>query len=198
MYEDFWEFHPTHKLWLSANHKPTIKGTDTGIWRRIKLVPFDVAIAPEDQDKTLDIKLQGELAGILAWMVEGCLAWQRDGLTEPEEVRVATDTYRSEMDVLAGFLEECCEIGKRFRCTAAELYAAYVTWCTETGERAESQKGLGLRREERGFERVRSHATARGYVGIRLHATSDRLIQDELEGPSENRTVVYEGVTARV
>lgn len=190
MYEDFWEFAPTHKLWLSANHKPTIKGTDTGIWRRIKLVPFEVTIPPEAQDKALDIKLQGELAGILAWMVGGCLDWQRDGLTEPEEVRVATDLYRSEMDVLAGFLDECCEIGRRYRCTAGELYAAYVAWCAESGERPESQRGFGLRMEERGFDRRKGASGTRGYQGLRLLAP-DAPIQAELEDAQENGSVAH-------
>jgi P4 family phage/plasmid primase-like protien len=193
MYEDFWEFHPTHKLWLSANHKPTIKGTDTGIWRRIKLVPFDVAIAPEDQDKALDIKLQGELAGILAWMVEGCLAWQRDGLTEPEEVRVATGAYREEMDVLAGFIEECCDVQRSHYCTAAELYAAYVAWCTESGERPETQRAFGLRMEERGFDRYKGTGGSRRYRGIRPISEDGVLTQAEIvaqvadSGPVSNK-----------
>lgn len=193
MYEDFWEFAPTHKLWLSANHKPTIKGTDTGIWRRIKLVPFDLSVAPEDQDKSLDVKLQGELAGILAWMVEGCLLWQRDGLTEPEEVRIATGVYREEMDVLAGFIEECCDVQRSHYCTAAELYAAYVAWCTESGERPETQRAFGLRMEERGFDRYKGTGGSRRYRGIRPISEDGVLTQAEIvaqvadSGPVSNK-----------
>ena len=107
---NFFEFPPTHHIWLAVNHKPTIRGTDTGIWRRIKLIPFAVSIPDEEQDKALGEKLQAERAGILAWAVQGCLAWQEHGLGEPDEVRQATSEYRGEQDVLATFIAERCEV----------------------------------------------------------------------------------------
>ena len=93
MREDFWEFEPTHKIFLAANHKPIVRGTDHGIWRRVKLVPFTVTVPAEEQDKRLAEKLTAEAAGILAWAVRGCLDWQSDGLGEPEEVKAATKEY---------------------------------------------------------------------------------------------------------
>ena len=89
MRQDFFEFEPTHTLWLAANHKPVIRGTDTAIWRRIKLVPFDVSIPMSDQDPNLAKTLEGELAGILNWAVEGCLEWKSEGLNAPAEVTTA-------------------------------------------------------------------------------------------------------------
>lgn len=93
MREDFWEFPATHKIWLAANHKPTVRGIDLGIWRRIKLLPFTVVIPDDQQDKDLPVKLLDELPGILAWAVEGCRQWLVDGLREPACVRSATGDY---------------------------------------------------------------------------------------------------------
>ena len=109
MREDFWEFKPTHSLVLATNHKPTIRGTDTGIWRRVHLIPFSVKIGAEDVDKSFPEKLAPELPGILAWLVEGCLQWQRRGLDAPEAVLKATSAYRSEMDMIGAFLADCCD-----------------------------------------------------------------------------------------
>src|SRR5215213_4388400 len=106
MREDFWEFEPTHTVFLATNHRPEVRGTDHAIWRRIRLVPFEETIPKDEQDKKLAEKLRGEMPGILAWIVQGCLAYQQDGLGEPDKVRAATLDYRSEMDVLAGFIED--------------------------------------------------------------------------------------------
>jgi putative DNA primase/helicase len=90
MKAEWFDFAPTHKLWLSTNHKPEIRGTDAAIWRRIRLVPWTISIPPAEQDKKLPEKLRAELPGILAWVVQGCLQWRRGGLQAPEEVRQAT------------------------------------------------------------------------------------------------------------
>ena len=79
MKEDFWEFHPTHTLILATNHKPVIRGTDHGIWRRMRLIPFTVSVSDSNADRAMPQKLKNELPGILAWCVRGCLDWQRDG-----------------------------------------------------------------------------------------------------------------------
>ena len=113
MRENFWEFDPTHKLWLSTNHKPVVKGTDHGIWRRLKVIPFTATIPEERQDKTLPQKLRAELPGILNWALSGCLEWQETGLGEPPIVQEATAGYRNEMDVVGQFLEECSETKKK-------------------------------------------------------------------------------------
>jgi putative DNA primase/helicase len=93
MREDFWEFDPTHTLFLATNHRPEIRGTDHAIWRRIKLVPFDVTIPDKRQDTALLDKLREELPGVLAWAVRGHAAWLESGLGEPEEIRAATASY---------------------------------------------------------------------------------------------------------
>ena len=169
MKAEWFDFAPTHKLWLSTNHKPEIRGTDAAIWRRIRLVPWAVTIPPAEQDKKLPIALRHELAGILAWVVRGCLQWRRDGLQAPDEVRKATGEYRAEMDVLAGFLVECCELDTGHWEYAKDLYECYKRWCDENGERPEPQRKFGGRLGERGFQRDRGGSRGAGiWRGVRL------------------------------
>jgi putative DNA primase/helicase len=171
MREDHWQFLPTHKLWLATNHKPIIRGTDFGIWRRIKFVPFMVTIAAENQDKALGEKLKAERAGILAWAVRGCFEWQADGLGEPIEVTEATDEYRGEMDVLGAFLAESCIEGRQCAVKASTLYAAYAKWAEKTGEHAVNQRRFGLAITERGFERYSNNGTWYRGLGIVTEGT---------------------------
>jgi P4 family phage/plasmid primase-like protien len=179
MRAEWFDFKPTHKLWLSTNHKPEIRGTDNAIWRRIRLVPWAVTIPPKEQDKKLPEKLRAELPGILAWIVRGCIEWRRDGLQAPEVVRKATGAYRAEMDVLAGFLVDCCEVGTSHWDYAKDLYASYKRWCDEVGERPESQRRFGGHLSERGFSRDRGGSRAAGiWRGVRL-SEEEKVRNDE-------------------
>lgn len=168
MREDFWEFSPTHHVWLAGNYRPIITGTDHGIWRRIKLIPFEVVIANADQDKKLPHKLAGELSGILNWAIEGCLAWQRDGLGEPQRVQTATKKYSSEMDEVGQFIKDCCELGPKFTAPATELYDRFQA---ATKSRM-SQRSFGESLHRRGYEsdRVTSgrHKGRKCWRGLRL------------------------------
>lgn len=172
LYREHFEFRPQFKLWLAANHKPVIRGTDNAIWRRIRLVPFTVTIPEGERDPKLLAKLRTELPGILAWAVRGCLEWQSDGLRPPAEVLAATNDYRAEMDTLAAFLDECCVVAPGAEAKAADLYAAIVAWAEAGGEHVGTQRAFGLRLAERGFEKVK-----RGVIhwrGIGLLARDDR------------------------
>jgi putative DNA primase/helicase len=108
LYGEFFNFVPTFKIFMATNHKPVIKGTDHGIWRRIKLIPFTTRIPEEEQDKHLEKKLRAEGSGILNWLLEGTARWKAEGLKVPAAVLNATDEYRGEMDVIGNFLKECC------------------------------------------------------------------------------------------
>jgi P4 family phage/plasmid primase-like protien len=166
MREDFWEFDPTHKIMLSTNHAPQVRGTDHAIWRRLKLVPFTVTIPDGDQDKALPEKLLGELPGILAWCVTGCLDWQADGLRAPVEVTEATDSYRKDEDVLGVFLAEHCIINPALKAKASELYARYRVWAEASGETAANQTRFGKAMTERGFGRGKDSVIV--YLGLGL------------------------------
>jgi putative DNA primase/helicase len=166
MREDFFEFEPAFKLWLATNHKPAIRGTDHAIWRRIRLIPFEVTIPERDRDQRLPEKLKAELRGILAWCVQGCYAWQEDGLSPPKEVLTATESYRAEMDVVAKFIEEACVLHPQAEIKSSYLYRAYKAWCENTGERYESQTSFSKRLDERGFKKRHSGGTV--WKGIRI------------------------------
>lgn len=153
MREDFWTFEPTHKLILATNHKPRVKGRDHAIWRRLRLIPFNRRFAPHEQDKALPEKLTNEAPGILAWIVCGCMDWQREGLGEPAEVNAATSEYRAAEDVLAAWMEECCDVTPDNQEKAAELFGSYEKWCDASGERASlTKRQLCAELREAGFE----------------------------------------------
>ncbi len=168
MRKDFFEFEPTHKLWIAANHKPIIKGNDMAIWRRILLVPFTVTIPVEQQDKQLLSKLIKEQAGILNWVVQGCLAWQKEGLKPPEDVLSATSDYKEDMDLLKDFFDDWCEEGEGLKVTVKDLYESYLDWCTVFHESKPVSKRLfGMMIAERGYEKERT-GKARYWSGIGL------------------------------
>lgn len=168
LYQNSFQFVPQFKLWMACNHKPVIKGTDEGIWRRIRLVPFNVRIPPEEQDRKLAGKLMEEASGILAWMVRGCLAWQQHGLQPPEAVQAATADYRAESDSVGRFLGEDCVVNPLARVAAKDLYSSYLFWCEQAGEKPLSQKAFGDRLRREGFEPRRGAKGVRQWVGVGL------------------------------
>jgi putative DNA primase/helicase len=170
-YEHEIEFTPTHKIWLSGNHKPAITDGTYSIWRRVKLIPFTVKIPPEDVDEQLPAKLEAELPGILAWAVNGCLDWQKMGLKEPQCVSTAIADYRKEEDLIEGFLDDCCVCGQGREIAKAALRAAYDGWCATTGSQPLGQRALRSRLIERGITEGKSGGV-RNWKGIAL-AKSD-------------------------
>lgn len=169
LYQEEFEFTPTFKLWLAANHKPVVRGDDYAIWRRIHLIPFAIQIPEAERDKSLPEKLTAELPGILNWTLEGCSAWQAQGLAPPEEVRAATAEYRREMDLMQDFFDQCCVVDAQARVGASQLYDTYKQWAEDTGHRPMSQTKFGRKLTERGFEK---RNTGRGieYSGVGLRA----------------------------
>jgi P4 family phage/plasmid primase-like protien len=167
MRENHFQFLPTHKLMLATNHVPTIRGTDHAIWRRLKLIPFSVKIPADEADSTMPERLLGELSGILAWCVSGCLEWQASGLNPPAEVTEATEQYSKDQDILGAFVAQCCLVNGGIRERSADIYAAYRTWAERSGEIPVNQIRFGKAMTERGFTRETSDGT--WYNGIGLH-----------------------------
>lgn len=172
MREDFWTFRPTHKLLISGNHKPIVRGQDDGIWRRWRLLPFERTIAESDRDPKLAEKLNAEIPGILAWAVRGCVAWQRDGLKPSSKVLGATADYRSESDRLGPFIDERCVLDAHATISRAGLYRAYQHWSATMGERrALSEKDFAEYVRGRGVLECWTRADGkrcRGWKGIVL------------------------------
>ena len=138
LYADLFEFRPQLKLWLVCNDKPRVRENDTGIWRRIVVIPLDKVVPPERKDPSLKVALREDpaaRAAILAWAVQGCQAWLRNGLRVPRAAEQASFAYRADMDVLRPFLTDCCVVSPDARVPVADLRAAYDRWCTENGQK---------------------------------------------------------------
>jgi putative DNA primase/helicase len=163
---EWFDYKPQFKLWLSTNHKPVIRGTDEGIWDRIRLVPFDVRIPEDEIDRSLGQKLREEAPGILAWMVDGCLQWQERGLDPPEKVSTATQTYRTEMDLLGEFLADRCVLAAHTTAKVGDLYTTYSVWARENGEEPITKNAFGRQLTERGFTQKRATGGERWWQGI--------------------------------
>ena len=147
LYGEYFSFKPTFKIFMATNHKPRIKGADEGIWRRIKLIPFNVTIPSEQRDKKLTKKLISENSGIFNWLLEGFNMWKKEGLNEPEAVKEANDEFRYDMDPVGCFVNEVLNISDNgeWRLTNKSLYDVYLKWCNKNNERSMSQRGLAMR-----------------------------------------------------
>ena len=135
-------FKPTHTLFLLTNHKPHIASDNYALWQRVHLIPFTLSFVDEPvadnerkRDPELAVKLKAEASGILAWLVRGCLEWQRLGLKPPEIVRQATKEYRQDEDLVGHFIDDACISGKDAEVQAGKLYKAYMEWCKENGHK---------------------------------------------------------------
>ena len=143
LYSEEFEFRPEFKLWMATNHKPIIRGTDTGIWRRVRMIPFTVHIPPDKVDRDLKDKLLGELEGIFAWAVKGVKLYNEQGLRMPAAVAAAVEEYRAEMDVISSFVSSCCIVEAGRQVKANDLYRVYSEWCSRNNEYCMSSTKFG-------------------------------------------------------
>ena len=169
MRQDFFEFFPQFKLFVAGNHKPAIRNIDEAMKRRLHLIPFTITVPPERRDKLLQHKLLAERDGILAWAVQGCLAWQRLGrLDPPPRVLEATEEYFEAEDALGRWLEERCVREPNAKSLTAELFADWKYWAESAGEFVGSQRRFSDLLITRGLEKWRNTAGVRGFRGIGL------------------------------
>jgi putative DNA primase/helicase len=174
--QEFFDFTPSHKLWLFGNHKPLISGTDDGIWRRIRLIKFAKTFTEQERDNELKEKLYKELPGIFNWALEGLQKWKENGnkLVVPEAVKRETLNYRSEMDIISSFLNEGCEQDVKHSCSNKELRSAYEKWCEENHIQPMSTRSMNPKLEQRGFQKYMSNGRVH-WRGLRP------LPQDQVE-----------------
>lgn len=160
LYAEEFEYTPKFKIWVSTNHKPIIRGTDDGIWRRLVLIPFDVQIPEEKVDKDLKYKLLREAPAILNWMAEGAYMWMQEGLAMPEKLKEAVQKYRNEMDTLGQFIEDCCKVDKNSSEKVSNLHQAYKTWSNDnlTSTKVLGMKSFSQKMEERFVKESRRDA----------------------------------------
>jgi len=155
--KDFFRFYPQFKLTISGNYRPTISGTDEGIWRRMRLVPFDVSIPKPERDRHLIDKLRLEASGILNHLLDGLRDWCDSGLIEPDDVTKATAKYRETSDPLGRFLSICVAAAPGEKVQSSVLHALYEAWCKSSGEKAWTNRGFSQAMDERGFTRAQSN-----------------------------------------
>jgi len=183
MYQDFFQFEQTFSIMLITNHKPAVTGTDVGIWRRIRLIPWEHAVTEYQGRRRPQEEVVSELidggSAILNWLLAGLTDWQHDHEWTAPEVQAATEAYRQEEDVLGGFLADCCELGPRYVAQVSELYEAYTTWCTKNGEEPMKKAQFGKFLRRRGITQIEAgHENMRSWKGIRIQGGN----QDEAKG----------------
>lgn len=181
LYREAYTYRPVGKIWLSANELPTISETTEGIWRRARLIPFacafrapEIAVAGDAKaDRSLKRRLRRpeNLAGVLAWCVEGARLWHASGLETPCVVRDATEVYRAEQNPVLQFAAERCSFAPGRQAQARSLYAAYDYWCRESGHRPLSERNFRrevLRLHGVTHARTQQHNVYRG-IGLVEH-----------------------------
>jgi putative DNA primase/helicase len=167
-YENPFDFPESHKLWIDTNPKPVIRDVDDqATFNRLHPIPFTVVIPKDKIDPHLADRLEEEFPGILAWAVEGALAWRSQGLCKPPEVEAAANEWRQENDHLARFLEDCCEIGEAFSVAGGELYRVYKLWAEKNKERIQRSQDFSTSLRQRGFARSENKRGNR-YHGLKL------------------------------
>ena len=187
MRQDFYQFMPTHKLCIAANHRPIIKGNDEGIWRRVLRIPWNRQIPKDKKDPFFADKLKAEAPGILKRLVDGCVAWQKGGLNPPEKVTLATGEYREEMDVLADFMDEVCLIEAGAQIPQKELYLKYTEWCEELKQKPQNYRLFNRQLKERNYQLVTK----------KFHGRATKVWSGIMVRPSEhtgNNVVSFRGI----
>ena len=154
LYAEAIQFLPSHTLWVYGNHLARVSGSDSGIQRRMCLLPFDQVIPEEKVDRFFEKKLEAELPGILNWALDGCISWQKTGVVKkPKRVQVATDGYLSRMDLMKQFFEERIVASPGKNARGSDLYSVYKDWAVDQGERPVSNTLFGPALELHGVEK---------------------------------------------
>lgn len=178
MQQDHFTFTPTHQLWAMGNHQPHVRAGGRSFWRRLRLIPFAHEVRPEDVIDGLQDILAGQHGpAVLAWIIEGAVAYGRDGLQEPDVVKAATGEYANDQDTVARFLEEMCLIGGGEHVTIkmSAVRTAYENWCHETGDEPVSAKAFGMALRRIGITTTRTKS-AKMYVGLSLLGDNEESV----------------------
>ena len=170
MRQDFIEFKPSHSVVLVTNHKPQVAGDDPALWRRLRVIPFDVVV--EAPDTSLPELLLLELPAVLRWLVAGHDQWAATGMAEPEQVLAATEAYRASSDSLGRFLDECCLELAAATVKARELFGAWCAWCHRGGEEPGTEKAFAESMGARGVDKIKSYGVMT-YRGLGLASADE-------------------------
>ena len=171
-------------MWIATNYKIVVRGTDDGIWRRTRLIPFRAKFKGKNDDKDMEEKLKRELPQILGWAIKGCLKWQKEGLGMPQQIAMAVEDYKTENDVVAHFCDEhiIVKSSPLYKEKASDVYKAYKDWATFGKEYCMSQSKFGTEMGNR-FEKKNINGYIY-YLGITLKKNDKSYVYNELEGKS--------------
>jgi len=195
MRQDFFTYVPQFKLMFAGNHRPAIRNVDMAISRRFHLIPWLVTIPKNEQNKKLSDDLKSEWPGILRWMIEGCLAWQKQGLKPPKAVNNATQEYLDSEDTVQNFFDDCCVIAKNESDTFEHIWAGYVDWCEDCREFIGTKKAFGQKLKDKGFQLRRAAGKRKEYtyIGIRcVRENRKKLLEDAKQSTERLKTKVEE------
>ena len=170
LYGNEFVFKPEFKIFMATNHRPIIRGTDHGIWRRIKIIPFDIIIPDNKQDRYLGEKLATEYPQILNWVIDGAMKWYKDGLKTPELINESVKEYRSEMDLVQKWINDNCEIDDTYSATAIDLFKNITDYIRDNKEFQMSNTLFGRNMSKKFKKRKLNNLTH--YIGIRLRKDS--------------------------
>jgi len=137
LYQDEFSYKPNFKIWMSSNFKPSIRTQDWGTWRRVKMIPWEFRVRPEERDELLKSKLRKEASGILNWMLAGLARFVHRGykMQYPKKIEDATQEYRVSQDVIGQFLQTKCVLGPDYKIAVADLFTSFKLWADASRER---------------------------------------------------------------
>lgn len=179
LYKDLFEYFPEYKLVLLTNHEPVIKSQDYSIWRRVLKIPFNVKRPKEEWNLNLRTELIDEREGIFAWLVEGAVAWHKDGLKVPETVIQATEDYKDDLDVIGDFLDMCTDDGENLQVRNIDLFRCYEQWCEGTNNKPFTNRTFSRSLVEREYKNIKISGL-RGKKGLDIKNDIKHLMENEI------------------
>jgi hypothetical protein len=190
MRQDFFTYEPQFTLVIAGNTKPSLRGVGEAIRRRFFLIPFNVIIPAAERDKGLAEKLKAEWPAILRWAIEGCLAWQQEGLKPPAGVTAATDDYLAGEDIIGQWIGDCCEEGYGHSAARDDLYASWCEWSERNRGPRHSSRAFYRILDERGFEQRKSDGN-RLFDGLKLRPPPPKSEPAGQEGQKPDISTVF-------
>jgi putative DNA primase/helicase len=181
---EYFEYSPQAKFFLAVNTLPEVNGADDGIYRRIRIIPFEWEVHEDKIEKDLPEKLKAEKAGILAWAVKGFQRWKKRGnLSEPSCVVEASSDFRTTMDTIGSFLKDVCERKTGTRIPKGSLFAAYQRWSKEACVEPVGLKEFGTLIRQQGFKESKSGST-RFWQGLTVRTNQSSTPPPQNASPS--------------
>lgn len=170
MRQDDFEYLPKFKLAIFANNRPSFGKVDEATRRRLRLLTFGHTVTDRDRaaNPGFDAQIRGEWPGVLRWMINGCLDWQREGLNAPQAVLDDSSDYLANQNNIAAWIADSCVEDVAATTALKDLFESWTAWCDANGERPGSSRGLADLLVEQGFPRTRKHGGTRAHAGIRL------------------------------